>query len=104
MWQIPISWGAKGVSQIVELLWRTTMAKGYTDINDDYPQHLKVIQWRYGFWMVQFVQDDEVEDGHQHEAPQYPSLFRSPAVRASCCVVELGIPWEGHGGGAFCEG
>ena len=54
--------------------------------------------------MVQFVQDDEVEDGHQYEAPQYPSLFRPPAVRASCCVVELGIPWEGHGGGAFCEG
>lgn len=80
------------------------MAKGYTDINDDYSQCLKVIQWRYGFWMVQFVQDDEVEDGHQHEAPQYPSLFRSPAIRASGCVVELGIPWEGHGGGAFCEG
>lgn len=85
MWQIPVFCG-KGHRQIVDLLWRTSTdhgAKGYTNTNGDYSQHLKVIKWRFGFWMVQFVQEDEVEEGHQQEAPQHPSLSRPPAVRVS---------------------
>jgi hypothetical protein len=59
-------------------------AKGYTNsMNDDYPQHLKVIQLGFGFWTIAFEEEDEVEEDQQHEAPQHPRVSRSPIVGVS---------------------
>lgn len=56
--------------------------EGVPKANKDNPQHLKVIEWRFGLWMVQLDKGD-VEKNFQCQAPGHPYFSNSPAVLAS---------------------